>query len=64
MKGWDKTPLLITKHNTDALQEEPKYNINLNFNRGASVAWENHFKLSECNTMEDLENYGNNYFNL
>ena len=45
-------------------KEEPKYNINLTYNRGNAAAWENHFKLSECNTLEDLENYGNNFFNL
>lgn len=56
--------MLITKESTDGLQEEPKYNINLLYNRGNAAAWENHFKLSECNTMEDLENYGNNFFNL
>lgn len=56
--------LLITKDGTEGLQEEPKYNISLLYNRGNAAAWENHFKLSECNTMEDLENYGNNFFNL
>ena len=56
--------LLFTKDGTEGLQEEPKYNINMLYNRGNAAAWENHFKLSECNTMEDLENYGNNFFNL
>ena len=55
---------LITKDGTEGLQEEPKYNINLLYNRGNAAAWEKHFKLSECNTMEDLENYGNNFFNI
>lgn len=57
-------PLLITKDGIEGLQEDPKYDINVVFNRGAGAAWEHHFKLSECNTIEDLENYGNNYFNL
>jgi hypothetical protein len=56
--------MLITKEGSEDFKEEPKYNINLLFNRGNAAAWENHFKLSECNTMEDLENYGNNFFNL
>lgn len=56
--------MLFTKEGYEGLQEEPKYNINLMYNRGNAAAWENHFKLSECNTMEDLENYGNNFFNL
>lgn len=56
--------MLFTKDSTEGLQEDPKYSINLLFNRGNAAAWENHFKLSECNTLEDLENYGNNFFNL
>ena len=60
---WDDY-LLITKEGTENLMNQPKYDINLVFNRGAGAAWEGHFKLSECNTMEDLENYGNNYFNI
>jgi hypothetical protein len=56
--------ILFTKDGTEGLQEEPKEDINILYNRGNAAAWENHFKLSECNTMEDLENYGNNFFNL
>lgn len=56
--------MLFTKDSTEGLREDPKYSINLLFNRGNAAAWEPHFKLSECNTLEDLENYGNNFFNL
>lgn len=56
--------MLITKDGSEGLQEEPRYNLNLLYNRGNAAAYESHFKLSECNTMEDLENYGNNFFNL
>jgi hypothetical protein len=56
--------MLITKDGYEGLQTEPKYDINLTFNRGNASSWEHHFKLSECNTMEDLENYGNNFFNF
>lgn len=56
--------LLFTREGFEELKEDPKYNINLSFNRGNAAAWESHYKLSECNTMEDLENYGNNFFNL
>ena len=56
--------MLFTKDGYEGLQEEPKYDINLLYNRGNAAAWGNHFKLSECNTMEDLVNYGNNFFNL
>lgn len=56
--------LLFTKEGLNSLQEEPIYDINATFDRGMAAAWESHFKLSECNTMEDLENYGNNFFNI
>lgn len=56
--------LLFTKDGYEGLREEPKYDINLLYNRGNAAAWEKHFKLSECNTLEDLENYGNNFFNI
>ena len=56
--------MLFTKDGYEGLQEESKYDIILLYNRGNAAAWENHFKLSECNTMEDLVNYGNNFFNL
>lgn len=41
-----------------------KADVNVTINRGNAAAFERHFKLSECNSMEDLENYGNNIFNL
>ena len=44
--------------------ETPKYEINVEINRGGTSVNEKHFKLSECNTYEDLANYGNNYFGL
>lgn len=56
--------MLITRDGSEGLQEEPKYNLNLLYNRGNAAGYESHFKLSECNTMEDLENYSNNFFNL
>ena len=30
--------------------------------RGFVSAFEMHYKLGEINTMEDMENYGNNFF--
>jgi len=44
--------------------EQPKVSVNITVNRGRASAFESHFKLTECNTLEDLENYGNNFFNL
>lgn len=61
---WSISTPLITRDGTEGLMEEPKYDVEVEYNRGAAAAWENHFKLSECNTMEDLEKYGNNVFNL
>ena len=58
------TAFLVTKENMDGLQEQPNYDLNLVYDRGSAAAWENHFKLAECNTMADLEQYGNNAFNL
>lgn len=58
------TAMLFTREGSDAFIEDPKKNIDIVFDRGAAAAFEHHFKLSECNTYEDLENYGNNYFNL
>lgn len=55
---------LITKESTESTYSNPKINVDIAFNRGNAAGWEKHFKLSECNTMKDLENYGNNFFNL
>lgn len=42
-----------------------KADVNVTINRGNAAAFERHFKLSECNTMEDLETMGNGqFFNL
>ena len=42
----------------------PKITANIEFNRGNATAFERHFKLSECNTVADIDSYGNNsYFN-
>ena len=39
--------------------------VDVTVNRGNAAAFEKHFKLSECNTMEDLEMMGNGgFFNL
>lgn len=55
---------LYTDDSYDNLIEYPNVSVDISFNRGNAAAWEKHFKLSECNTFEDLQNYGNNYFNL
>ena len=55
---------LFTKEISDSLTTMPKIDVDITFNRGNAAGWEKYFKLSECNTMKDLENYGNNFFNL
>jgi hypothetical protein len=55
---------LISQDDLDGLQNDPSVDFSLEIDRGTAAAWESHFKLTECNTLEDLENYGNNYFNL
>ena len=55
---------VIKKEYLNHISEEPIIDVDVEFDRGNATAFENHFKLSECNTFEDIENYGNNYFNL
>lgn len=38
--------------------------VDISIDRGRASAFETHYKLSECSTFEDLENYGNNFFNI
>ena len=42
----------------------PKVDVNVTIDRGGASAFEKHYKLSECNTMQDLTQYGNNFFNI
>lgn len=55
---------VIKKEYLNHISEEPVIDVNIEFDRGNATAFESHLKLSECNTFEDMENYGNNYFNL
>lgn len=56
--------ILIKQSEYDSLELPTKTEINIELNRGAAAAFESYFKLSECNTMQDLENYQNNWFNI
>jgi hypothetical protein len=58
-----KLPLMFFNPAMDGLIDPPEVSVDFSLDRGSAAAWERHFKLMECNTMEDLENYGNNYFN-
>ena len=42
----------------------PKVDVNVTIDRGGVSAFEKHYKLSECNTMQDISQYGNNFFNI
>ena len=53
---------LITEEISDGMLDTPNVDVSIVFDRGSAAAWEKHFKLSECNTLEDLENYGNGAF--
>lgn len=65
---WNKKEAIsspvIKKEYLNHISDEPMLDIDVEFDRGNATAYENHFKVWECNTFEDLENYGNNYFNL
>lgn len=65
---WDEEDACTCKVFKDdvlmGLSETPKYEINVEVDRGAASVNERFFKLGECNTFEDLENYGNDYFGL
>ena len=40
----------------------PKVDVNVTIDRGGVSVFERHYKLAECNTMQDLEQHGNNEF--
>lgn len=56
--------ILFKRDGDAAMMPGSKISVDISMDRGASAAFESFFKLAECNTMEDLENYGNDYFNL
>lgn len=58
------TTKLITREGLGAVNGDLKFDISVAIDRGTGAAWENYFKLSECNTFNDLANYSNNFFNL
>jgi hypothetical protein len=39
-------------------------NSNVYIDRGSAAAFERHMRLSEVDTLQDLENYGNGMFKL
>ena len=69
---WDSKSTALSAYDAYLTKEEyltnfslpPKVDVNVTVDRGGVSAFEKHYKLAECNTMQDLVNYGNNYFNL
>lgn len=55
---------VFTNENTgmgfNGIVEKP----NITMDRGNAAAFERYFKLSECNTLDDIRQYGNNFFNI
>lgn len=43
---------------------EPVVDANIVVDRGINAAFERHLKLAEVKTLEDMVNYGNNFFNV
>lgn len=58
-----KTPI-YKEEALNGIKADINVKINFSVDRGTVASREMHYKLSECNTLEDMENYGNNYFNL
>ena len=56
--------MVFTKESSEYLPSGTKDIVDVVLDRGNAAAFERHFKLSECNTFEDLKNYGNNFYNL
>ena len=42
----------------------PNVDVNVTIDRGGVSAFEKHYKLSECNTLQDIIQHGNNFFNI
>lgn len=58
-----KNPVFIRDESMIGVHDM-KENIDAEIDRGRSAAFERHTILGEVNTMQDLENYRNNYFGL
>jgi hypothetical protein len=58
-----RTPI-YKEESLNGIKADINTKIKFSVDRGVVSAKEMHYKLSECNSLEDMENYGNNYFNL
>ena len=64
LSGYCSGACIFTRDGSSSFIDDPKKVIDISINRGAAAAFESHFKLSECNTFDDLKKYGNNFYNL
>jgi len=58
------TAKLVTK-DYSAIFNDSRLDVDdVEVDRGNAAAFDGYFRLSECNTLEDIENYGNNRFQI
>lgn len=55
---------IFTDEFTSLQQYDSKTIMDISIDRGIAAAFETNYKLGECNTIEDLENYSNNFFKI
>lgn len=55
---------LISQDQNMGLTDNLSQSVRVSVDRGSSAAFEHHYKICECKTFSDLQNYGNNFFNL
>ena len=55
---------IFTDEFSSLQQYDNKNVLDISVDRGIAAAFETNYKLGECNTLDDLENYSNNFFNI
>lgn len=63
MSTIDRVPAISQDYNI-GISDDITQSISVSVDRGASAAFESHYKICECKTFADLKNYGNNFFGL
>lgn len=60
--GYSYDVYLTKEEYLTCFSSPPKVDVNVTIDRGGVSAFERHYKLSECNTMQDLEQHSNGAF--
>lgn len=60
--GYSYDAYLTKEEYLTCFSSPPKVDVNVTIDRGGVSAFERHYKLSECNTMQDLEQHSNGAF--